>query len=108
MFWVRNEENRFPIRTLIWMPVNIPQMPNLRISTLKTCSLSTKINLSSSECKFVCRLPENKSEKINIVCLIQNFETELLWKVSLKILSSGIILKTFTHVYTVKPVLSSH
>ena len=31
--------------------------------------------------------------------LIQNFEADFLWKVSLKILNSGIILKTFTHVY---------
>ena len=29
--------------------------------------------------------------------LIQHFEAEFLWKVSLKILNSGIILKTFTH-----------
>ena len=31
--------------------------------------------------------------------LIQHFEADFLWKVSLKILNSGIILKTFTHVY---------
>ena len=29
--------------------------------------------------------------------LIQHFEADFLWKVSLKILNSGIILKTFTH-----------
>ena len=28
---------------------------------------------------------------------IQNFETDFLLKVSLKILNSGLILKTFTH-----------
>ena len=33
-----------------------------------------------------------------IVCLIQDFEADFLWKVSLKILNSGLILKTFTHV----------
>ena len=32
-----------------------------------------------------------------IICLIQHFEADFLWKVSLKILNSGIILKTFTH-----------
>ena len=33
------------------------------------------------------------------ICLIQYFEADFLWKVSLKILNSGLILKTFTHVY---------
>ena len=28
---------------------------------------------------------------------IQHFEADFLWKVSLKILNSGLILKTFTH-----------
>ena len=32
------------------------------------------------------------------VCLIQHFEADFLWKVSLKILNSGLILTTFTHV----------
>ena len=32
-----------------------------------------------------------------MICLIQHFEADFLWKVSLKILNSGIILKTFTH-----------
>ena len=32
-----------------------------------------------------------------MVSLIQQFEADFLWKVSLKILNSGIILKTFTH-----------
>ena len=32
-----------------------------------------------------------------IVSLIQHFEADFLWKVSLKILNSGLILKTFTH-----------
>ena len=34
-----------------------------------------------------------------MISLIQHFEADFLWKVSLKILNSGIILKTFTHVY---------
>ena len=33
-----------------------------------------------------------------MIYLIQHFEADFLWKVSLKILNSGIILKTFTHV----------
>ena len=32
-----------------------------------------------------------------IICLIQYFEVDFLWKVSLKILNLGLILKTFTH-----------
>ena len=30
-----------------------------------------------------------------IISLIQHFEADLLWKVSIKILNSGLILKTF-------------
>ena len=33
-----------------------------------------------------------------MVSLIQHFEADFLWKVSLKIWNSGIILKTFTYV----------
>ena len=36
-----------------------------------------------------------------MICLIQHFEADFLWKVSLKILNSGIILKTFIHAYRV-------
>ena len=32
-----------------------------------------------------------------IIRLIQHFEADFLWKVSLRILNSGVILKTFTH-----------
>ena len=32
-----------------------------------------------------------------ITSLNQHFEADFLWKVSLKILNSGLILKTFTH-----------
>ena len=33
-----------------------------------------------------------------MISLIQHFEADFLWKVSLKILNSGIIVNTFTHV----------
>ena len=46
---------------------------------------------------IVFRQTENKSEKAIMITLIQHFEADVLWKVSLKILNSGIILKTFTH-----------
>ena len=37
-------------------------------------------------------------QKAFIISLIQHFEADFLWKVSLKILNSGLILKTLTHV----------
>ena len=37
-----------------------------------------------------------------IISLIQHFEADFLWKVSHKILNSGLILKTFTHVFVLK------
>ena len=36
-----------------------------------------------------------------IISLIQHLEADFLWNVSLKILKSGLILKTFTHVLKV-------
>ena len=41
-------------------------------------------------CKLIIEAP--------IICLIQYFEADFLWEVSLKILNSGIVLKAFTHV----------
>ena len=37
-----------------------------------------------------------RNHKAIIICLIQYFEADFQWKVSLKILNSGITLKTFT------------
>ena len=42
-----------------------------------------------------------------MIYLIQHFEADFLWKVSLKNLNSGIILKTFTHVVA-KDYISSN
>ena len=36
-----------------------------------------------------------------MISQIQHFEGDFLWKVSLKILNSGIILKTLTHEYVI-------
>ena len=41
----------------------------------------------------------NLIKEANIISLIQHFEADFLWKVSLKILNSGLILKTFTHAH---------
>ena len=41
-----------------------------------------------------------------MIFLIQNFEADFLWKVSLKILNSEIILKTFTHAFLLVNVSS--
>ena len=43
--------------------------------------------------------PQTKFAGGIIICLIQHFEAEFLWKVGLEILNSEIILETFTHVY---------
>ena len=43
------------------------------------------------------QLSSDKSKEATIICQIQHFEADFLWKVSLKILNSGIILKTFTN-----------
>ena len=40
-----------------------------------------------------------------MVSLIQHFEADFLWKVSLKIMNSGIILKTLTHTYAQIPII---
>ena len=53
------------------------------------------------------KLKINNEAIITCVCLIQSFEADFLWKVSLKMLNSGIILKTFTHVgQVVQSILS--
>ena len=49
------------------------------------------------------KIPFNKlnlNQKSYYYLRIQDFEADFPWKVSLKILNSGIILKTFTHVVT--------
>ena len=68
---------------------------NFRNSLLKTCSVSiNKLIISSLKDKFSSHISE---KLIIIICLIQHFEADFPQKVSLKILNSGIILKTFTH-----------
>ena len=42
-----------------------------------------------------------------MISLIQHFEADFLWKVSLKILNSGINLKTFTNVCWVGVLVSN-
>ena len=48
-----------------------------------------------------CELGQLPKDELQIeaikIWLIQHFEADFLWKVSLKILNSGIILKMFTH-----------
>ena len=40
-----------------------------------------------------------------MISLIQNFEADFPQKVSLKILNSGIILKTFTHAFAISLII---
>ena len=44
------------------------------------------------------QLTENKNRKAIIIWLIQYFEADFLWKVSLKIRNSGIFLNNLTHI----------
>ena len=56
-------------------------------------------NSSKLKLSIVLSRAENKSEKLEcLICLIQHFEADFPQKVSLKLLNSGLILKTFTHV----------
>ena len=65
-------------------------------------------NIENSKLNVQIPLDELKLNQISYYYLQNSaFEADFLWKVSLKILSSGIILKTFTHVglNATKPVL---
>ena len=42
-----------------------------------------------------------QDSEADFLCLIQDFEADFLWKVSLKIPNSGIILKTSAHALCV-------
>ena len=65
-------------------------------SNFKTCRMSTKmVNLKLNDCvEIIWKL----IREAIINSLIQHFKADFLWKVSLKILNSGLILKTFIHV----------
>ena len=67
------------------------------IQILKLAVCLQSVNSFKFKWSITQRWNENKSEAIKI-CLVQHFEADFLWKVSLKILNSVIILKTFTHV----------
>ena len=71
----------------------VPNFQNPELSKLHSCT-RRPLNIHNFKFKWsnVLSQTENKSEK-----LFQHFEADFLRKVSLKILNSGIILKTFTH-----------
>ena len=52
---------------------------------------------SLSRVKHSITEPLRSYPRSYIISLIHHFEADILWKVSLKILNSGLILKTFTH-----------
>ena len=60
--------------------------------------MPTKYHNFKFKWSIVLRKTENKSREAIVISLIQHFEADFLWKVSLKILNSGLILKTFTHM----------
>ena len=65
---------------------------NFRNSDFKTCRMPTKIE--NLKLKWLIR---KLIKEAIIISLIQYFEAGFIWEVSLKILNSGFILKTFTH-----------
>ena len=73
-----------------------PKSRNFQTSNLKlaVCPL----NIHNFKVKWSIDFRQTVPIKISI---IQHFEADFLWKVSLKILNSGIILITFTHALTV-------
>ena len=58
---------------------------------------NTKKNMNLRDLKHAGLKMMKKIRKATIICLIQYFEAGFLWKVSLKILNSGINLKTPTY-----------
>ena len=70
----------------------------LEIKILKLAGWLQKQIISSLN-DWLCFDNQKAKQKAIIVPLIQHFEVDFLWKVSLKVLNSGLILKTFTHVY---------
>ena len=100
-----------PCPTIDTVSVTMPSVPhgwkfkiskilNFLNSKLKTCSMFTKLipTISSLNGQLsIYKLNINFKKALRI-CLIEDFEADFLWKVGLKILNSGIILKTFTHV----------
>ena len=72
------------------------QILNFKISNLKTSNLTQNVKKSNSN-----DLLSSDDLKINQRCyyklLIQDFEADFLWKVGLKIMNAGIILKSFIY-----------
>ena len=58
-----------------------------------------KLNLKSLIITSICRIQHFEAgfRKAIIICRIKHFEADFLWKVGLKILNLGIIVKSFTH-----------
>ena len=81
---------------MIKNPHGFPKSWTLNIQIfIETCKMATKywqIQVLKVNCLLIYKLKINQSSN-----LIQHFEADFLWKVSLKILNSGIILKALTH-----------
>ena len=79
-----------------------PKSWTLEISILKLTVCPLNIHNFKIKRSIVVRQTENKSEKLiqspYFSILIMTFLGKFLWKVILKILKSGMILKTFIHV----------
>ena len=74
---------------------NFPKTWTFEIQVLKLVVRLQIVNNFKVKWSIVLRW--NEIREVIIICLIRDFEADFLWKVSLKILNSGIILNTFTH-----------
>ena len=78
---------------------NIPKSLPFKTPILKLAVCPQIIHNFKFKWSIVLRQTEYKSENPTTSSIIQYFEADFLWKVSLKIMNSGIILKTFTHAF---------
>ena len=78
-----------------------PKSITSKIEILKLTIRPPNTDYFKFEWSTVLKHTESNQGSCHIICLVQDPEADFLWKVRLKILNSGIILKTFTHVSSV-------
>ena len=87
----------------IWYIVTQHQMSTKLMGEIS--KISKILNFCNKTEKLILKCNKLKITREAItICLFQYFENNFLWKVSLKILNSGKILKTFTHESLTKPI----
>ena len=77
---------------------NLSNILNLRYSNFKTCGKTSKMYYFNTQMIDCVLIIWKLIKEAIIIFLIQNFEADFLWKVSLKILNSGLFMNTSIHV----------